>query len=94
MAQINEVDAFLRAIKYFTAIDGTPLPRLKSLKKLTEHSLKPQLHGLTRSREETLAQAIAHEGPEILHGLLNPQAYYKLYDGNTQCSTWMVVTYL
>ena len=75
----DEVDAALRANKYITGIEQKPLLRQKPLKQITGRLNKPHLHGLTRSRKETLAQAIKREGADILKDFLDPDAYYGLF---------------
>ena len=51
----DEVDAALRAEKYISAVEKEPLLRQQPLKQITDRLQKPHLHGLTRSKMETLA---------------------------------------
>ena len=99
----DEVDAALRANKYTTAVEKKPFLWQKPLKQITGRLVKPHLHGLTRSRKETLAQAIKREGADILKDFLDPNLldpefldpaeYYALYGWDTLCSTRTPLTY-
>lgn len=73
-----EVDAALQAKKYISAVEKKRLLRQKPLKKIMGRLNKPHLHGLTRSKMETLARAIKREGPRILENFLDPGVYYGL----------------
>ena len=67
LAQLNsEVDAALKSYKYVAMVKKNPRLRLKPLDKILHRQRKPHLHGLTRSKKETLARAIAREGPGLL----------------------------
>ena len=78
----DEVDAALQANKYITGVEQKPLLRQKPLKQITGRLNKPHLHGLTRARKETLAQAIKREGADILKDFLDPGTYYGLVVDN------------
>ena len=88
----DEVDAALWANKYTAAVEKKPLLWQKPMTQITGRLVKPHLHGLTRSRKETLAQAIKREGADILKDFLDPDfldpdfldpKYYALYDRDT-----------
>ena len=78
----DEVDAALRAEKYISAVKKEPLLRQQPLKQITDRLQKPHLHGLTRSKMETLARAIKREAPKILENFLDPGTYYGLVVDN------------
>ena len=60
----DEVDAALRAKRYISAVKKKPLLRQQPLKQITDRLQKLHLHGLTRSKMETLARAIKREAPQ------------------------------
>jgi hypothetical protein len=78
LAQLDtQVDAALRANKYMVEAYNKPQVRQKPLRNISHRQVKPHLHGLTRSKKETLARVIAREGPDILR--LDPVEDYVLY---------------
>ena len=74
----DEVDVALRAKRYSSAVGKKPLLR----QQITDCLQKPYLHGLTRSKMETLARAIKREAPKILENFLDPGTYYGLVVDN------------
>ncbi|KAK3728359.1 hypothetical protein QZH41_011399 [Actinostola sp. cb2023] len=74
----EEVTASFRGNKYPAVVERKLWRRQRGLRNIGHRFRKPHSHGLVRSLKETLARAIAREGPDILDHL-RPHTDYILF---------------